>query len=378
MRYFRKVNLKKIDYIILEIMVILVLASLYCIFQIDNASANKEGLFTKQILGFVLGLGAIGVIQFIDYRLICKLSPIMYVGICAILVYTFKFGKTINNVRRWIRIAGINFQPSELTKIILILFLAFLCSIFSSKQTKFYPVFLLAIATAIPAFLILKEPHLSPCIVLALIFCIVVLVSEISYKIILTLALVTVPLLATIFIGVGMLHWDIPIIKPYMIERVMDHLSGDSNEDNASDGKYQQERSLLAIKSGSSYGKAIDRGSSPRNYTSIYSNESDFIFAGIAEEYGFIGCSILIILFLILVLRCLKIAAHAPDLVGRIIATAISSLFMFQGFINVGVATNILPNTGMPFPFMSYGLTSLVSSMIGIGLILDIGQECHH
>lgn len=112
-----------------------------------------------------------------------------------------------------------------------------------------------------------------------------------------------------------------------------------------------------------------------RNYSNIYSNESDFIFAAVGEEYGFVGCCIIIFLYLILVLRCLRIAAHAPDLMGRIICTAISALFMFQGFINVGVATNILPNTGMPFPFISYGLTSLISSMIAVGLVLDIGLQ---
>lgn len=375
MGYFKKPNLKKIDYIILEIMFILICAGLYCIFHISASNPKKSDLFTKQLLGFVLGFITIVVIQFFDYRFICKLSPILYLGICAVLAYTFKRGLEVNHVRRWIPVAGISLQPSELAKIILILFLAFLCNVFKEKQKKFYPVFILAAATALPAFLILKEPHLSPCIVLAVIFCIVVLVSGISYKVIMTLVVIIAPLLATIFIGVGVFNWNIPLIKPYMVKRVLIHFTDGDAVDNTA-GKYQQDHSISAIEAGGAYGKALTKDNTNKNYQIIYSNESDFIFAGIAEEYGFVGCCILIFLYLIMVLRCLKIAAHAPDLMGRIIATAVSSLLTFQAFIHLGVTTDILPNTGMPFPFISYGLTNLVSSMIAIGLVINIGQDC--
>lgn len=373
MKFFHKIDVHKIDFIILEIMTILICAGLYCIYQIDLMSESKEGIFLKQCLGFGLGSVLILIILFIDYHFICKLSPLLYVAIIAILAVTFKYGNKVRDVRRWIKIAGIPFQPSELAKVILIVFLAYLCYLFRDKQKKFYPFFILAFATILPMVLILLEPHLSPCIVLLLLFCVIVLVSGISYKVILTVFLVAAPIAATLFIGVGFFHWDLPFIESYQVTRIIDFIAAEGDEDSA--GKFQQNQSVAAIQSGSAYGKALTKDDQVRNYSNIYSNESDFIFSAVGEEYGFVGCCIIIFLYLILVLRCLKIAAHAPDLMGRIICTAVSALFMFQGFINVGVATNILPNTGMPFPFISYGLTSLVSSMIAIGLVLTIGQQ---
>jgi len=379
MRYFHKINTKQIDYVILTIMMLLIAAGTFCIYQVEQFGSEKQGLMKSQIIGIALGLAVILVIQFFDYRFICSLSPLMYLAICGILAFTFKYGKKVNDVRRWINIAGISFQPSELTKIILILFLAYLCNLFRDKQKKFYPFFILAGVTVIPIFLILKEPHLSPCIVLIMIFGIIILTSGISYKVIITVVLVSAPIIATLFIGVGMLGWKVPVIKQYMVQRVIDFVAGKKNENEESAetlaGKYQQNQSVNAIASGGSYGKALSRKDSIRNYAHIYSNESDFIFAVIGEEYGFVGCCIILFLYLLLVIRCLIIAAHAPDLMGRIIATAVSGMFTFQAFINIGVATDILPNTGMPFPFMTYGLTSLVSSMIAIGIVLDIGQQ---
>lgn len=374
MKYFHKINRKKLDFVILEIMSLLICAGLYCIYQVDLLSTEKNGLFRNQLLGFALGLFLILFIQFIDYRLICKLSPLLYLAIIIILAFTFKFGTYVNYVRRWIRIAGIQFQPSELAKVILIVFLAYLCNVFRNQQKKFYPFFVLAIATVLPIVLILLEPHLSPCIVLVMLFGVIVLISGISYKVILTVILVTAPLIAALFIGVGMLNWKVPFVKPYMVERVVDFIAGKSEEADV-DAKYQQNQSVFAIQSGGSYGKALTHETTVKNYANIYSNESDFIFSVVGEEYGFVGCCILVFLYLVLILRCLKIAAHAPDLMGRIICTAVSALFMFQTFINVGVATDLLPNTGMPLPFISYGLTSLVSNMIAIGLVLDIGQQ---
>lgn len=374
MKLFHKINFKKFDFVLLVIMLVLIATGLYCIYQVDKLSAAKDGLFTNQLIGLVLGLFFILIIQFVDYRFICKLSPLLYLAIVAILAYTFKFGTYINQVRRWIRIMGISFQPSELAKIILIVFLAYLCDKFQSKRKKFYPFFLLAIVTVIPIVLILLEPHLSPCIILLLLFGVIVLISGISYKVILTVVLIAAPILATLVIGVGMLKWDIPFVKPYMVNRVLDFFAGNT-EDSDINAKFQQNQSVAAIQSGGAYGKALTQDATVKNYSTIYSNESDFIFAAVGEEYGFVGCCIIIFLYLILVLRCLKIAAHAPDLMGRIISTAVSALFMFQAFTNIGVATNFLPNTGMPFPFISYGLTSLVSSMIAIGLVLDIGQQ---
>ena len=374
MKIFHKVDFRKIDYVILTIITLLTGAGLFCLRHIAQTDPEKANIFKTQIIGFGLGIFLIAIILFIDYQFICKVSPLLYLFILGILFATLKMGEVVRHVRRWIKIAGIQFQPSELCKIVLIVFLAYLCYLFKDKQKKFYPFFILAACTVIPMILILKEPHLSPCIVIIALFCIIILVSGISYKVLMTISLITVPIVAILLTGILYFNWNLPLINKYQVQRVINHITaansnGDSKDDN---GKYQQNLSLAAISSGGAYGKALSHDDSPRKYESVYSNESDFIFCAVAEEYGFTGCCIIIFLYLILVLRCLKIASHAPDLMGKIIATAVSALFMFQGFINIGVATDLLPNTGMPFPFFSYGLTSLVSSMIAVGLVLDI------
>lgn len=246
MKCFHKIEIHKLDFVILEIMTILIAAGLYCIYQVDLGSDAKEGLFTKQLLGFGLGIVLILIIVSVDYHLICKLSPLLYIAIIAILAVTFKYGTYKNDVRRWINIAGISFQPSELAKVILIIFLAYLCYLFRDKQKKFYPFFILAFVAVIPIVLILLEPHLSPCIVLLLLFCVIVLVSGISYKVILTVFLIVAPLAATLLIGVGMFHWDVPFIKSYQINHILDFKGVEEN----SAGKFQQNQSVAAIQSG--------------------------------------------------------------------------------------------------------------------------------
>ena len=139
---------------------------------------------------------------------------------------------------------------------------------------------------------------------------------------------------------------------------------------------YQQMNSIKAIATGQLYGKLLAEGpSSVRGYNSVGVNESDFIWSVIGEEFGFLGCCIIIFLLSLVIIMCLMTARKAKDRLGKLLAIGVSSMFMFQVFANIGVATMILPNTGLPLPFLSYGLSSLISSMIAIGLIINIGLQ---
>ncbi len=139
---------------------------------------------------------------------------------------------------------------------------------------------------------------------------------------------------------------------------------------------WQQQSSQLAIASGQLYGKFLDDGGSPiRNYLNVPVIESDFIWSVIGEEYGFLGGLIIIVLYGILIARCLFAAKKAQDRLGMLIALGVSALFTFQVFANIGVATFILPNTGLPLPFLSNGLSSMLSCMIAIGLIVNISIQ---
>lgn len=354
-------------------MIVLICVGLYCIRQMGLFNEKKEDLYVKQLMGVVIGIVLIIVMLFIDYHLICKLSYLMYFGMLMILAFLLKFGDPINHVKRWITIAGIPFQPSELAKVVLILFLAYLCNSFKNKLDKLYVFLILSGVTAVPIILILLEPHLSSCIAILFVFCVIVYSSGISYKVIGTVIAVVLPVVVAIVISVAVFNVKLPFIKPYHINRILTFMKPDNSEDVS--GKYQQNQALEAIASGGLHGKMLFDDDTNRNYSGIYANESDFIFSIVAEEFGFIGVSLIILLYFILVIRCLIIAAHAPDYLGKLLCIGISALLMFQLFINIGVATSILPNTGLPLPFISYGLTSLISSMIAVGLVLNIGAR---
>ncbi|MDF2486045.1 MAG: Bacterial cell division rane protein [Herbinix sp.] len=369
-----KISFKHIDFIIIITMAILIGIGVYCEQQAFKLSEEQNAIFIKELVGILLGSALIIVIVIIDYHIICSLSFVLYLAMVSILAYTLIFGSDLNNVKRWVVIFGIPFQPSELTKVVLILFLAFLCNHFKNKMGKLYVLFLLTAVVALPIVLILLEPHLSSCLAILFIFCIIVYSSGITYKVIGIAFAFILPVVAVIFIGVAMFDINIPFIEKYQVNRVLSFMSSD--ESDSLTGDYQQIQSVGAIGSGGLHGKLLSTEvDANREYSSIYAKESDFVFAIIGEEFGFLGSFFLMMLYAILIIRCLIISSQASDYIGKLISMGVSAYLMFQIFVNVGVATQLLPNTGLPLPFLSYGLTSLISSMIAVGLVLNIGMR---
>ena len=164
-------------------------------------------------------------------------------------------------------------------------------------------------------------------------------------------------------------------LKPYQYKRIMSWLQP-SNPAYADDS-YQQQNSIIAIGSGQLWGKGLNNSSitSLKNGDFISEPQTDFIFAVIGEELGFIGCLIVIILLLLIVFECILIAKNAKDLGGRLICCGMAALIGFQSFINICVTTGLMPNTGLPLPFVSYGLTSIMSLFIGLGMVLNVGLQ---
>jgi rod shape determining protein RodA len=159
------------------------------------------------------------------------------------------------------------------------------------------------------------------------------------------------------------------ILEPYQQERLLSIL----NPEEYADTMYQQENSIQVIGSGRLSGKLLTEGvDAIQSDTFVPISESDFIFSVAGEALGFIGSCVIILIYCIIIFKILKIAKNASDRMGMLIATGTASMFMFQVFVNIGVATAILPNTGLPLPFLSYGLSSLMSSMIAIGIVLNI------
>ena len=336
-------------------------------------SAN-ESYQSKQIFGVVIGLVVMAIVSLIDYVWITNFYWILYgmsVFMLAIVLIP-GIGVYVNGARRWINVGFTNFQPSELAKILLIIFFAkFIMKHeedLSEKQTILKAVVLIAI----PLALIFKEPNLSTTICTATLFCFLMYVGGLSYRFIGTVLLITIPV-AVIFLSI-VVQPNQKLLDNYQQKRILAWLEP---EKYASDEAYQQNNSVMAIGSGQLTGKGLNNNTttSVKNGNFILEPQTDFIFAIVGEELGFVGCCLIIALLLLIVIDCILIGTHAQDTAGKVICCGVGSLIGIQTFINVAVATQIFPNTGIPLPFVSYGLTSLVSLYLGIGLVLNIGLQ---
>ena len=280
-------------------------------------------------------------------------------------------GEDAGGATRWVEIAGIRFQPSELSKIIIILFFAYF---FMKHQENLNTIRVLAasfILIGIPLILIKAQPDLSTTIVTALLFVSLLFIAGLNYKIVLGVLAISIPA-GLLFISL-ILQPDQKILDPYQYRRIMAWLEPEKYADAA----YQQLNSKMAIGSGMLWGKGLNNSqiTSVKNGNFISEPQTDFIFAIVGEELGFVGSVIVILLLLFIVLECIFMARKAKDLSGKLICCGMASLVGFQGFVNICVATGLMPNTGLPLPFVSYGLTSLVSLFMGIGFVLNVGLQ---
>ena len=232
----------------------------------------------------------------------------------------------------------------------------------------------LLVILSVPLALIYAQPDMKNTITVTIIFCILLYIAGLSYKIIGGAILIAVPLLI-IFLSI-VVQPDQTLIKDYQRTRIMSFLYPE-NEEYQEDIE-QQNNSKTAIASGELVGKKLtgdDQVSSVNAGNFVAENQTDFIFAVAGEEYGFIGCTTLVVLLLLISVECIRMSLRAKDLAGKIICCGIGSVVAIQSFLNICVATGLAPNTGTPLPFVSYGLTSLVSLFIGMGLVMNVGLQ---
>ena len=328
---------------------------------------------SKQILGFVMGLFLMVVISLFDYSTFLNFYWIIYIGNLVLLLLVEFFGEKSNNAQRWVSIAGIRFQPSETAKILLILFYAQYIMKHKETISSLKTIISMLVLLAPPLLLIYRQPDLSTTIMIALLFCVLLFMGGLSYKIIFGVLAIAVPLFV-IFLTL-VLQPDQTLLKDYQQTRILAWLN--PAEYSTSEG-YQQENSKMAIGSGELFGKGLNNNeiSSVKNGNFISEPQTDFIFAIVGEELGFAGGCLVVGLLFLITLECLMIARKAKDIAGMLIATGMATVIGFQSFMNIGVATGIVPNTGIPLPFVSYGLTSLVSLYIGMGFVLNVRLQC--
>ena len=336
-------------------------------------NSAADGYATKQAIGVIGGSFAMIIFSLIDYNYIAKFEWFLYSINIGMLVAVKLLGINVNGATRWFSLGPFGtFQPSELSKVIMLIIFAHLISEQKEKINNFSVIIRIGILYVIPMLLVVIEPDLSTTMVFAFLFCTLMFVGGISYKIIGFILGIGVPLGAVLIWYVQ--QPDQILFRDYQVERILSFLNP---SDYLLTTYNQQYNSIMAIGSGMLTGKGLNNNTitSVKGGNFISEPQTDFIFAVVGEELGFIGSCVILGLIILIVIECLHIAKDARDMRGRLIASGVAGIITFQSFVNIGVATGLLPNTGLPLPFVSYGLSSLLSNFLCIGLVLNVGLQ---
>lgn len=363
---FKNYRVRDYDF---KLILMLAAISVIGLLSIGSANGDYQG---RQILGLVIGMFLMILLSFFDYSIFLNFYWVLYIVNVVLLVLVQVFGDSSGGAQRWLDI-GIRFQPSETAKIILILFYAQFIMKHRDNINTLRNIALMILTLLPPLLLIYKQPDLSTSIMIVVIFCVIWFIGGLSMKIIGGVLAVTIPS-AVIFLLLVM-QPNQNIIEDYQQTRILAWL----NPEKYSTGvAYQQSNAIMAIGSGELWGKGLNNNviSSVKNGNFISEPHTDFIFTIVGEELGFVGSCLVVGLLFLITLECIAVAKKAKDIAGTCICAGMAALIGFQSFINISVATGLLPNTGIPLPFVSYGLTSLVSLFIGMGFVLNVRLQC--
>ncbi|TRZ37110.1 rod shape-determining protein RodA [Niallia circulans] len=364
-------NTSKIDFTLVLILMLLSLASLVAIY-----SANSSFVI-KQVVFYVIGTAIIAGIMQLDSDQLKKLSWYLYgfglVLLLLLIVAPSSIAREINGAKSWFTLPGFSLQPSEFVKVFLILTLSKIIvdhqekHISKTTQSDFLLLLKIGGITFVPLLLVMQQPDLGTSLVLIAIMVGMIFISGISWKII-------TPIFGGgISIATGVLYmviWHPEWLKKYL--GVQEYQFGriyswlDPYNYQSSTG-YHLTQSLLAIGSGQTTGKGI--GTSE---VVLPENHTDFIFSVVGEEFGFIGASVIISLFFLLIYHITKVALETKNSFYTCICVGVISMITFHVFQNIGMTVGVLPITGIPLPFISYGGSSLLGNMLAIGLIFSI------
>jgi rod shape determining protein RodA len=311
-----------------------------------------------------------GVLMFalllLDYRKLERYAYVIYLGLLALLVLVPLLGILGGGSRRWIRIGFFALQPSELAKIGLIIVLARFFHRDVARETYGLKDLLIPAALcAVPAALTLAQPDLGSAAVMGFIFVSVVLVAGLRLRTVLVLG--GVGLVGVVIAGQKL--WS--HLKPYQQKRILTFLNPEADPLGAG---YHLIQSKIAVGSGMFWGKGFLHGTQNR-LQFLPEQHTDFIFSVFAEEWGFVGCATLALLYAALLLRGLQIVSRAKDRFGALLAFGVVSMIFWQAFVNMAMTTGLLPVVGITLPFFSYGGSSMITLLLGIGLLLNVSMR---
>lgn len=370
--------LQQIDFGLLTILFLLSGISLIAIY---SATSGPDSFYfvKRQVMWYAVGFVAVLSVLFVDYRRLRELSiPFYVIGIISLILVAL-FGEESKGAQRWLQITeGVALQPSEFMKIFLVISIAHLLTKFQEKpetkslQDDFILTGKIGILAIVPFLLILKQPDLGTSLVLVGIVAVMLLVSGISWRI----------LFLFLFLGIGLIaflvflyfvNFDLfsKVIATHQLERIFGWLDPYGL---AGDEGFQLIQAMLAIGSGQLFGRGLGEGVQAQGGW-IPEVHTDFIFAIIGEEFGFIGASILISIYFIFIYRLVQIALSCNDIFGTYLVSGVIGMIVFQVFQNIGMTIGLMPITGLALPFISYGGSALLTNMISIGIVLNVAMR---
>jgi rod shape determining protein RodA len=325
-------------------------------------SGAATPLYLKQVYWAVLGFGLAFLVLAFDYRTFVRFAYPFYLFCLLLLILVMIFGRSSSGSQRWLQLGFFSFQPSELTKIALILAMT---RFFTEKEMpRGHGMRHLAVPfllVGLPALFIFRQPDLGTVVLLLAIFLSVLVFVEVRFKTWAVLGVGVAVIIPTL--------WH--LLKDYQKNRLLTFINPDL--DPLKTG-YHITQSKIAVGSGTIFGKGFLHGTQSQLHF-LPEQHTDFIFSVLAEEWGFLGCFILLFLLLFLISRGLKIAKTSKDRAGATLAIGITAMLFWQTFINVGMVVGILPVVGIPLPMVSYGGTALVTNLMGVAMLMNISMR---
>lgn len=351
-----------------------VFLTIFGLIMIYSASSYRAQLMLGDAAYFVkrqgmIAAGSAVVMLFIskmDYHWFAKFTWLGYFTSLACMIATMLFGVESHGKKRWLQIGPIQFQPTELVKISLILFLAVVISRMGLKINEFRNVRAIIIWCGVPALLITENNLSSGIITCGIVFVVLFVACKIKW-----------PFFACAGVGIGLIAVSpyigkalvaVRLLKPYQLDRITAWV-----DPTATDTGYQTLQGLYAIGSGGFFGRGL--GQSLQKLGFVPEPQNDMIFSIICEELGLFGATLLILMFMFMIYRFMVIASNAPDLMGSLLVVGVMAHIGIQVILNIAVVTNTIPNTGVTLPFISYGGTSVLFLMLEMGMVLSVSNQ---
>lgn len=358
----KKKLLKNTEWTVLIVSLLLFSIGLVALFSSTQSTDYEE--FKKQIQWFLISVPFLVLVYFIDYNVIARFSTVIYMVMMGLLVGVL-FTKPINGARSWYQIGGVGIQPSELSKVVVVLFIAFLINklqIRGRKEiNKIWKLLAVLVCMAIPIGLVIIQPDYGTAMAYIIAMLFMLFISGIDKKYIIFACII-------VLILVPIVYRNLPA---HALKRIEVFLNPES--DPRGDG-YNIIQSKLAIGAGQLVGMGLLQGNQTQ-LGFLHPKTTDFIFSVIGEELGFIATASIVVMYVILITKIVYIAKTAKDNIGSYIAIGIGGIFFFHMIENIGMTIGLLPITGVPLPFVSYGGSSLITNFICIGLLLNISAR---